>query len=452
MAEQRPPFQLLVVDDDPLIIDSIRLILPKNWSLRAFSAVAQIKEHLKSPLLYHAAFVDMHLTQNLQHAEGPKIIDELSRKLPQMEIIAMSGDLSLDLMEACLKNGAQKFLAKPLQPEEVSACLEKIEAIWMMRLMESRGHDHQIRWVGSHPKSEEIKKQIAGLRGEDGPILIEGETGCGKEVVFRLLNQQENGRPFVTVNVASIPEALFESEMFGHVKGAFTGADQQKIGLAEAAHGGDLFLDEIEALPLHQQVKLLRFLESGEVRKVGARESISIKARVICASNQKLSDLVKAGSFREDLLFRLSGKKIILPPLRERSSDIKELCDFFLKQLKPRTNKTFTAETISYLEKYDWPGNVRELKRVCEQLCLISPLPVIRPEDARRLLASSSQETPLNASIIHWDLGLEQIMNNYEKQVIEKCLHKQPDVDLAADMLKISRSSLYKKIKDYQLK
>lgn len=452
MAIESSPFHLLVVDDDSLIVDSLRMLVPKNWSLSAVSSIEQLRELTKTSRLFHAAFVDMHLTKDLKFAEGPQIIHELNRKTPQLEIIAMSGDLSLDLMEACLKNGAQRFLAKPLLPEEVSATLEKIEAVWMMRLMESRGHSHQIRWIGSGAKSQEVKKQIAALRGEDGPVLIEGETGTGKEVLFRLLNQQENGRPFVAVNIASIPETLFESEMFGHVKGAFTGADQNKMGLAEAAHGGDLFLDEIEAMPLHQQVKLLRFLESGEVRKVGAREPVMVKTRVICASNQKLSDLVKKGEFREDLLFRLGGKKIILPPLRERAEDIAELCQFFINKQKPRINKVFSAEAIDYLETYAWPGNVRELKRVCEQLCLTSPLPIIRPEDAKHLLSLESQDSELAGSAIDWDLGLDQIMTQFEKRVLEKCLQKEPDVDLAADRLKISRSSLYKKIKDYQLK
>jgi DNA-binding NtrC family response regulator len=372
--------------------------------------------------------------------------------MPQLEIIAMSGDLSLDLMEASLKNGAQRFLAKPLLAEEITSTLEKIEAVWMMRLLESRGHTHQIRWVGNGIKSQEIKKQVAALRGEEGPLLIEGETGTGKEVLFRLLNQQENNRPFVVVNIASIPENLFESEMFGHVKGAFTGADQQKIGLAEAAHGGDLFLDEIEALPLHQQVKLLRFLESGEIRRVGGKESITVKTRVICASNQTLSELVKKNEFREDLLFRLAGRKINLPPLRERPEDIQELCQFFINKQKPRINKVFANETVEFLKTYTWPGNVRELKRVCEQLCLISPLPIIRPEDARNLLVANSSETEMNRNSLDWSLGLEKLMDLYEKQIIEKCLQREPDIDQAADLLKISRSSLYKKIKDHEIR
>lgn len=451
MTSVTPQFQLLVVDDDEMIIESIKLVLPKNWQLSAVSKINDFKNLLRTKKMFHAAMVDLHLTGDLRVSEGPQIISELKNNLPQIEVMAMSGDLSLDLMEACLKSGAQRFLAKPLLPEEVTANLEKIEALWMMRTLESRGAaSHLVRWIGTSNASTEIKKQIALLRGEPGPILIEGETGTGKEVAFRLLNQQEINRPFVTVNIASIPENLFESEIFGHVKGSFTGADQNKIGLAEAAHGGDLFLDEIEALPLQQQVKLLRFLESGEVRKIGAKDSIIVNCRVICASNQNLVTLVQQGLFREDLLFRLNSKKIILPPLRDRTEDIPELCQFFLQKQKPRLNKMFSTDCLDYFKKYTWPGNIRELKRICEQLALVSPLPIIRSEDAEHLLTTNLQQTTLN--VIDWALSLDDLMMKYEKLVIEKCLERIPDVDQAADHLKISRSSLYKKIKDHQIR
>ncbi|MEZ0391091.1 MAG: sigma-54-dependent transcriptional regulator [Pseudobdellovibrionaceae bacterium] len=436
-------YHLLVVDDDSLIIDSLKLLLPKHWRMTS----TKDGKMLDGKMMFHAAFVDMHLGPHQQVAEGPDVIEKLSKINPQIEIIAMSGDLSLDLMEKCLKNGAQKFLAKPLTPDEVLSTLEKIEAVWMMRQLESRGGHSQIRWVGGSLASQEIKKSMASLRGEPGPILIEGETGTGKEVAFRILNQQELNRAFVSVNIASIPENLFESEMFGHVRGAFTGADQQKIGLTEAAHGGDLFLDEIEALPLTQQVKLLRFLETGEVRKVGSKDTITVQSRVICATNQNLQDLVRQGKFREDLLFRISGKKLLLPPLRERLEDLKELADFFLLQQKPRTNKTLSEEGLKALQAYSWPGNVRELKRVCEQLALTCPLPIIRGEDARALLTPTTSQ----GQFLDLKKGLPRLVEEYEALVIRKCLEQNPDIESAIETLQVSRSSLYKKIKDYQI-
>lgn len=436
-------YHLLVVDDDSLITESLKLMLPKHWRMTAVKDAKLLDEKM----MFHAAFVDMHLGPDHNVAEGPEVIEKLTKTNPQIEVIAMSGDLSLDLMEKCLKNGAQKFLAKPLAPDEIYATLEKIEALWMMRQLESRGNQNQIRWVGTSQASQEVKKSMASMRGEAGPLLIEGETGTGKEVAFRILNQQEIARPFVSVNIASIPENLFESEMFGHVRGAFTGADQLKVGLAEAAHGGDLFLDEIEALPLTQQVKLLRFLETGEVRKVGSKDAIHVQTRVICATNQNLTDLVKQGKFREDLLFRISGKKILLPPLRDRAADIKDLAEFFLSQQKPRTNKTLSEEGLNALMAYNWPGNVRELKRVCEQLALTCPLPIIRAEDVRALLSPSSTQ----GQYLDFKKGLSKLVEEFEASVIQKCLEQSPDMETAIQTLQVSRSSLYKKIKDYQI-
>ena len=226
-----------------------------------------------------------------------------------------------------------------------------------------------------------------------------------------------------------------------------------KVGLAEAAHGGDLFLDEIEALPLSQQVKLLRFLETGEVRKVGSKEATLVKARVIIATNQNLSELVKVGKFREDLLFRISGKKITLPPLRERKEDIKDLASFFLSLEKPRANKTLSAEAAEALTDYAWPGNVRELKRICEQISLTSPLPVIRAEDVLSFLHVHSEglHPSLTDSPADLSKGLAHWVELYESTLIRKALSQSKDVDSAAELLKVSRSNLYKKIKDYNI-
>jgi DNA-binding NtrC family response regulator len=246
---------------------------------------------------------------------------------------------------------------------------------------------------------------------------------------------------------------LFESELYGHIKGAFTGADAAKMGLAEAANGGDLFLDEIEGLPLSQQVKLLRFLETGEIRRVGAKDSMQVQTRVIVASNQPLKELVQAQKFREDLLFRLNGKKINIPPLRERREDIPELVLRFLAEQKPRLNKSMSPEALLVLQDYAWPGNVRELRRVCEQLALISPLPVIRPEDVRQLLRpSSSSVAAMGATDYDWTLGLSGLLDKSESQILKAALKaSENDADRALQLLQISRSSFYQKIKNHKL-
>lgn len=440
-------FNLLIVDDDPLVHQSIKLTLPSHW--KAFSA--QTEDLIPYDRFYHAAFIDMHLTGDLKAPSGPRVIEKLLKLHPQTEVLAMSGDLSLELMEACLKVGAQKFLAKPLFPEELQLCLEKVEALWAMRTAETAAKGAGVRWVGNSPASQKIKKRIAELKGETQTVLLEGETGTGKEIAARLLNQQENERPFIAVNIAGIPENLFESELFGHIKGAFTGADQNKIGLIEAASGGDLFLDEIEAMPLSQQVKILRFLESGEIRRVGAKENIIVRTRVIAASNRSLEKMVADKEFREDLYFRLSSQKIQLPPLRERSEDMIELAQYFLDAERPRRNKKISEQALQLFKEYNWPGNVRELKRVCEQLSLVSPLPIIRAEEVSNWLKPTTPQSSAHYYNIDLQQGLNSLVSTYEALVIRTCLKQTKDIDEAAQVLQISRSNLYKKIKDYSI-
>lgn len=435
---------LLVVDDDSLIHDSLSLLLPDHWDMQSAKSLAEVPTDGQ----IHAAFVDMHLTPDHKVADGPKIIAKIRERFPLAEIYGMSGDLTIELMEEALAAGARKFLAKPLHPEEIKASFEKIEALWALRHSESRHRStHQHQWIGSSKPAEKIRFEISSLVGEKGPILIEGETGTGKEVIAQLLNQQEN-RPLIAVNLGAIPENLFESEFFGHVRGAFTGADAMKVGLAEAANGGDLFLDEIEALPLTQQAKLLRFLESGEVRKVGAKESVHVKVRVIAASNQSLTEMVKQQKFREDLLFRLNSRRLQLPPLRDRKDDVEVLAKHFLRFERQQSLKILAPEALMRLKAHTWPGNVRELKRVIEHLSQTAPLPIIRGEDVDRLLGPS--DTAGSGTSVELEKGLTALVESFEKSLLLLALERtQKDVDQAAELLQISRSNFYKKMKDY---
>ncbi|MES2767951.1 MAG: sigma-54 dependent transcriptional regulator [Bdellovibrionota bacterium] len=439
-------WKVLLVDDDPLISDSLQMILPDTWNLTTCQTIEHIPQEN-----FQAAFVDMHLTGHGRAPEGLDVIKSLSQKHPHLEIIAISGDLNRKLMEQCLKVGATRFLAKPFSKEEIKAVLDKIEALHLLHQVAFRQTKKKY-WLGTSTSAQNLKKQVAHLRGEPGPILIEGESGTGKEITVQMIADQDSGRPFVAVNIAAISETLFESELFGHVKGSFTGADQNKMGLAEAANNGDLFLDEIEALTLACQVKLLRFLETNEIRRVGSKDSSQINVRVIAATNQNLEKLVKEGKFREDLLWRISGKKIMLPPLRERKEDIPELAKFLLEQQKPRYNKTLSEDALALLKTHSWPGNIRELRRVIEQACLSSPLPFIRAEDFSSFL---SRQSPISANqpegTPNYSLGLNKLVEDYEKIIIEKCLSQEKDIDKVAEVLSISRSGLYKKIKDYNI-
>lgn len=452
------PFYLLLVDDDPLIAPSMKLLLPPHWKLVYSSCISDVNYTFP----YNAAFVDMHLQDDLSEATGLNVIKKLKNANPTLDVIAISGDLSLNLMERGLEAGAHRFLGKPLIPDEFLLYLSKIEALIQIREAAQNSSVQGPRWIGASSTSEKIRLNIAALRGEPGPILIIGESGCGKEITSQLLHQQEGRGPLISVNMGGITETLFESEFFGHIKGAFTGADNNKVGLIEAASGGDLFLDEIEALPLSLQAKLLRFLETGEYKKVGSKESQIASCRVICASNCDLAEMVKQGKFRDDLYWRISGKKIFLNPLRERAEDIPDLVDFFLSNDRPKRNKKFSADGIEALKVYTWPGNVRELKRVCEQLSLTSPLPIIRGTDVQKILCytygnnstnkSESDPVQLNDLINLPSMSLNELMSQYEALVIQKKLNSlSGDIDKAAEELQVSRSNLYKKIKDYKI-
>jgi DNA-binding NtrC family response regulator len=433
---------LLIAEDDSVLISALRLMIPDIFKVYVTQSPDLVPDHI----FFHAALVDMHLkSQTTETPDGPQVIAKLIKKNPQVEIISMSGHLTRENMEMAIKAGAQRFLAKPLSSEEVILVLEKIASYWQMRQFEFKNSSSSIKLIGCSAETEKLRKQIAQLKNEKKPILIEGETGTGKEVVAQLLHAQQEKTPFVTMNCSSVPENLFESELFGHIKGAFTGAEQNKIGLIEAAHGGDLFLDEIEALPLTQQAKLLRFLESGEIRKVGAKENQFVDVRVIVASNTPLKILIQEKKFREDLYFRISSQNINLTPLRERQDDINDLAQYFIDLEKPKRNKSWTPEALIQLRHYPWPGNVRELKRVCEQLVLSSPLPIIRTEDVERLLFSPQKTQSFEST----QVTLHQFLAEAEKKFLQHHLQQEKNLDQVCQILEISKSNLYKKIKDY---
>ncbi len=438
-------FNLLIAEDDHLLATSVKQIIPSSFKV----FIAHDPELIPDHIFFHAAFVDMHIKNTT--ADGPdgiQVIAKLIKKNPHTEIVAMSGEIRRNIMDAAIHAGAQRFLAKPLMFEEVTLVTEKILAYWQLRQLSFSQGVGTRQFIGKSDHVDSLRKKISSLKNEKSPILIEGETGTGKEVVATIINSQEGKTPFVIVNCAAITETLFESELFGHVKGAFTGADQNKIGLTEAANGGDLFFDEIEALPLQQQAKLLRFIESGEMRRVGAKDSIRVSVRVIAASNRPLQEMVQEKSFREDLYYRLSSHRIQLKPLRDRKGDIEELAQHFLEIEKPRRNKTFETSALAELKSYSWPGNVRELKRICEQLVLTSPLPMITADDVRQILLRSN---PASISGIPLErlTSLEGFLEDQEKMIIQACLDKTGNIDQTCEILKISKSNLYKKIKDH---
>jgi DNA-binding NtrC family response regulator len=255
--------------------------------------------------------------------------------------------------------------------------------------------------IGLSPNMEQVRRLIARVAPTDSTVLIQGETGTGKELVARAIHQQSRRAemPLVPINCGALPENLIESELFGHRKGAFTGADEHRVGLVQVANGGTLFLDEIGELPKTMQAKLLRFLESGEVRRVGDNEPTTCNVRVVCATNRDLAKMAAEGDFREDLLFRINTFEIAVPPLRERLMDIPLLAERLAARFGRRANEDelFTPETLQMLMTHTWPGNVRELANVVEYALILCDAPPIRPEHLPRRFANAPVTSPCAA-------------------------------------------------------
>ncbi|MCS6837845.1 MAG: sigma-54 dependent transcriptional regulator [Bdellovibrionaceae bacterium] len=447
---------VIVIDDDPLIASSLGLLLPTSWKMIHWYDVNQDLSTLSSA---HIIFCDLHLTPNsllmgCDEPEGLLFLKQLKKAFPHLMVVAMSGDPRLPLMEQSIQFGATYFLSKPIKPEEVKHLIASWQRLW--EITDSTPQNHCWKWIGRGPRSQKLLEEIARIFHANGPVLIEGESGVGKEIVAHLIGFRPP-HPFLTVNVSTVPEHLFESEFFGYQKGAFTGAHQARPGFVEICHNGALFLDEIETLEPQNQAKLLRFIEYGEGRRLGSQQNFKAHVRIIAASNIPLKQLVAEGKFRMDLYQRLNQNYIYVPPLRERTEDLPELISFFLDHLQPKLSKTFTPEAIALLERYPFPGNVRELRKIVEQAAYHCPIPYIRPQDVIPFLTDAHQSQPVpgtthgeTATYDH-EKSLTEHLKIYEKNLIQHIIKQTKDLDQARQILKISRSSLYKKLKDYNM-
>ncbi len=297
-----------------------------------------------------------------------------------------------------------------------------------------------------------LRQQIATAAPSNGRVLIYGENGSGKELVARAIHRlsTRSEHPFVEVNCAAIPEELIESELFGHEKGAFTGAVARRKGKFEAAHSGTLFLDEIGDMSLKTQAKVLRALEEQAFERVGGKDTIRVDARVIAASNKDLPDLIAQGRFREDLFYRLSVIPITVPPLRERKDDIPLLVDHFIRMVSAengKREKTVSVEALAYFLSYDWPGNIRELRNMVERLVIMTPGDVVGPDDLPAPLRPKDTALAGDASR---DRTLREAREAFERAYITSELRAQDwNMTRAAEKLGIERSHLYRKIRAY---
>jgi DNA-binding NtrC family response regulator len=383
---------------------------------------------------------------------GIEVIAKAKEMSPDIEAIVLTGKSSLDTAIAALRHGAFDYLTKPCKLVEIEALLNRVQdkrrLTQKYRALKRRLEriEGAPRLVGTSAGIEKVRTLVTKVAPTQSTVLILGETGTGKELVARAVHEQSSRAemPFVAVNCGALPETLIESELFGHRKGSFTGADEHRVGLFEVAHGGTIFLDEIGELPKAMQAKLLRVLESREIRRVGENKSITVDVRVVCATHRDLHEMVAEGDFREDLVYRINTFEIYLPPLRDRLEDIGEIAAHLLNRFRPKTGPggpAMTLDAIEALKSHVWPGNVRELANAIEHatiLCDNGPISAehLPAQLGRRQLTGAAANRP--GPITLRDLEMQAIYQSLERHGGNK--------PRAAEELGISLKTLYNKL------
>jgi two-component system nitrogen regulation response regulator NtrX len=390
---------------------------------------------------------------------GLETLGRLKERDPTLPVIMMSGKAQLHDAVQAIKQGAFQFLEKPLTPEAVLVTVRS--ALELTRAQaENRALKSQLQpppeMVGTSGAMNKVRELIAQVAPTDARVLILGESGTGKELVAHAIHHASRraSRPFITVNCAAIPRDLVESEMFGHEKGAFTGAIDRRLGRFELAHGGTLFLDEVGDLNLEAQAKLLRVLETGEVARLGAERTMRVDVRVIAATNQRLDQAVTASTFREDLFFRLHVFPIDVAPLRARLSDLPALVEHLAQRVRPTSTPSFTQEAMDLLAAHHWPGNVRELANIVERLAIVGG----REIDAAlvRQVLPRGQAVNNHATVASaagesgepFDRSLSNLLDDHERVLISRALSRaNGNVAEAARLLQTDRANLYRRMK-----
>jgi DNA-binding NtrC family response regulator len=412
------------------------------------TAVAALKRNS-----YDCILVDL----DMPGLSGIEVIGKAKELSPQIEAVVLTGKSSLETAIAALRHGAFDYLTKPCKLVELQAMLLRVaekrelnhKCIALKRQLERVEGKSEL--VGNSVGMQRVKKLIAKVAPTNSTALILGETGTGKELVARALHDQSlrADMPFVAVNCGALPESLIESELFGHRKGSFTGADQHRIGLFEVANGGTLFLDEIGELPKPMQAKLLRVLESGEIRRVGENDSFTVDVRAVCATHRNLEQMVADGDFREDLMFRINTFEIHLPALRERRDDIPALAKHLLKRSRSGSaaeDQSFSPEVLRLFSDHSWPGNVRELANVIEHATILCDSGPIELEHLPSKFESRRQQSSLQIKAFG-----PQTLREIELQAIYSALERlDGNKPRAAEELGISLKTLYNKLNQNQ--
>jgi two-component system NtrC family response regulator len=452
--------RILVVDDSELVCQQLLQLLAQDG--RRIKVAHDGTTALEWLVERNFSLVITDLC--LPGINGLDLIREIrARDLPVTSIV-MTGHASIDTVVEAMKLGAYDYLQKPIDSVRLRVLVEQaledrklLDEVGALRQgLQQRYAYHNL--MGKSSRMREVFARVARVANSSCNVLITGETGTGKELVAQAIHYTDSTRrgPLVAVNCAALPEPLLESELFGHERGAFTGADRQKKGRFEQARGGTLLLDEIAELPLGMQAKLLRVLQEGTFERVGGSEVIQADCRVLAATNRNLADDVAEGRFREDLYYRLNVVGIELPPLRDRLDDIPLLVNHVLKRLQERRlpEKTLTRETLSRLARYDWPGNVRELEHVIEQVVVTTPGPVIEPENLPPQIVSTREE-PFSLDFdLHRPLQAitDELTERVERAYLQRVLERyRGRIDRCAAHCGLSRRSISEKLRRYRI-
>jgi two-component system response regulator AtoC len=437
---------ILVVDDE----EPFRRLLKKELTRKGYAVEVAADGSEALRLLNDRSFNVILLDVVMPGVDGISLMKKLKEDSGAPSVIVLTGKATVETAVEAMKNGAYDYLTKPYKLDELAVVIDRAYEFSRLsvksRLLEQELVRQEVpfAFIGKSRQIQEILSLIEKVAPTDSPVFIQGESGTGKELVANTVwhFSLRKDAPFIALNCATLSENLIESEIFGHEKGAFTSAYQTKHGLVEVADKGTLFLDEIAEMPIGLQAKLLRFLDSGEFRRVGGNKTLSVDVRVIAATNKDLATLIKAGSFREDLYYRLNVINITIPPLRERKADIAELARHFLATYAKKLSKPiadFTSEALELLSAYRWPGNVRELENVVERAVIVCESGTIGAEDLSIPSYAAVADMNVNPS-------LEEMEKNYILRVLNETGGNQSK---ASQLLGIDRKTLYLKLKKY---
>ena len=441
MSDPSRPTRVLVVDDEPAVVRAISAMV------RSLGHEADSAESVAAALTRFSTDAhDVVLTDlQLGAQSGLDLVKQLQRRAPGVPVIVITGWATIESAMEAIQAGAYDYLSKPIRREALAALL--VRAVAERRAPESspgrpRPPVRLTDIAGKSPAMLEVFKTVARVASSRSNVLILGESGTGKELVARALHHQSPraGQRFVPVNLTAIPDGLLESELFGHVSGAFTGATGARRGLFEEAHQGTLFLDEIGDLSLPLQAKLLRVIQEHRMKPVGGNEEIEIDVRLVVATHRNLDQMVRNGTFREDLYYRLNVVALSLPPLRERPDDIPVLVQHFMRKFENEggpPGPEFSEEAMALMRRYPWPGNVRELENVVERSVLLSTHRLITPDVLPPRLREEAAAAPESTNG-PW-VSLDTMIRRYVEQVLE---HTDGNRSRAAQILGISRRTL----------